>query len=118
MVAQVAIQQGKHLAKNLNLSLKGKPMIPFSYFNWGTLATIGRNRAVADFPVIRLQGRIAWFTWIFIHLMQLVGFRNRLVVLVNWMWSYLSYDSAIRLIIRPFIRRKKLQEKLQREKQL
>lgn len=107
MVAQVAIQQGKHLAKNLNRSLKRKPMIPFRYFDWGTLATIGRNRAVADFPVIRLQGRLAWFTWIFIHLMQLVGFRNRLVVFVNWMWSYLSYDSAIRLIIRPFIRRKK-----------
>lgn len=108
MVAQVAIQQGRHLAKNLNLSLRGKPMIPFRYFDWGTLATIGRNRAVADFPIIRLQGRIAWFTWIFVHLMQLVGFRNRLVVFVNWMWSYLSYDSAIRLIIRPFIRRKKL----------
>jgi NADH:ubiquinone reductase (H+-translocating) len=121
MVAQVAIQQGKHIAKNLNLSVRGKPMIPFKYFNWGTLATIGRNRAVADFPVIRLQGRLAWFTWIFIHLIQLVGFRNRLVVFVNWMWSYVSYDSAIRLIIRPFIRRKKLQadrqQQLQEEKQ-
>lgn len=111
MVAQVAIQQGRQLAKNLNRSLKGKPMIPFKYFNWGTLATIGRNRAVADFPIIRLQGRLAWFTWIFIHLIQLVGFRNRLVVFVNWMWSYVNYDSAIRLIIRPFIRRKKVSEK-------
>ncbi len=110
MVAQVAIQQGRLLAKNLNLSLRKKPMIPFRYRDLGTLATIGRNRAVADFAFVRLQGRIAWFTWLFIHLMQLVGFRNRLVVLVNWMWSYVSYDSAIRLIIRPFIRRKKLQE--------
>jgi NADH dehydrogenase len=107
MVAQVAIQQGKHLAKNMNLSLKGKPMQPFHYRDYGTLATIGRNRAVADFPVIKLQGRLAWFTWIFIHLIQLVGFRNRLVVFVNWMWSYVNYDSAIRLIIRPFVRRKK-----------
>lgn len=107
MVAQVAIQQGKRLAENLNLSTKGKPMVPFHYRNYGTLATIGRNRAVADFPVIHLQGRLAWFTWIFIHLIQLVGFRNRLVVFVNWMWSYVNYDSAIRLIIRPFIRRKK-----------
>ncbi|HLG36040.1 MAG TPA: NAD(P)/FAD-dependent oxidoreductase [Bacteroidia bacterium] len=107
MLAQVAIQQGRHLAKNLNASLKGKAMTPFRYLDYGTLATIGRNRAVADFPVIRLQGRIAWFAWTFIHLMQLVGFRNRLVVFVNWMWSYINYDSAIRLIIRPFVRRKK-----------
>ena len=105
MVAQVAIQQGKLLAKNLNASLKGKPMQPFHYRDLGTLATIGRNRAVADFPFIRLQGRIAWFAWMFIHLMKLVGFRNRLVVFVNWMWSYINYDSAIRLIIRPFVRR-------------
>jgi NADH dehydrogenase len=109
MVAQVAIQQGKQLAKNLNLSLNGKSMTPFHYRDYGTLATIGRNRAVADFPIIKLQGRLAWFTWIFIHLIQLVGFRNRLVVFVNWMWSYVNYDSAIRLIIRPFIRRKKTQ---------
>ena len=107
MVAQVAIQQGKQLAKNVNLSLKGKPMTPFHYRDYGTLATIGRNRAVADFPIIRLQGRLAWLAWIFIHLIQLVGFRNRLVVFVNWMWSYVNYDSAIRLIIRPFVRRKK-----------
>jgi len=106
MVAQVAVQQGKLLAKNLNGSLKGKPMTPFHYHDLGTLATIGRNRAVADFPFIRLQGRIAWFAWMFIHLMKLVGFRNRLVVFVNWMWSYVNYDSAIRLIIRPFVRRK------------
>jgi NADH dehydrogenase len=105
MVAQVAIQQGKLLAKNLNASLKGKPMEPFHYRDLGTLATIGRNRAVADFPFIRLQGRIAWFAWMFIHLMKLVGYRNRVIVFVNWMWSYINYDSAIRLIIRPFIRR-------------
>ena len=110
MVAQVAIQQGRNVAKNLNLSARGKPMVPFKYFNWGSLATIGRNRAVADFPIVRMQGRFAWFAWIFIHLIQLVGFRNRLVVFINWMWSYLSYDSAIRLIIRPFVRRKKLSE--------
>jgi len=107
MVAQVAIQQGKLLAENLNASLKGKPMQPFHYTDLGTLATIGRNRAVADFPFIRLQGRIAWFAWMFIHLMKLVGFRNRVVVFINWMWSYINYDSAIRLIIRPFVRRNK-----------
>ena len=106
-VANAAMQQGTHLAKNLNTSLKGKPMQPFHYHHLGTLATIGRNKAVADFPFIRLQGRIAWFAWMFIHLMRLVGFRNRLVVFVNWMWSYLNYDSAIRLIIRPFVRRTK-----------
>jgi NADH dehydrogenase len=106
-MANAAMQQGTHLAKNLNTLLNGKPMQPFHYHHLGTLATIGRNRAVADFPFIRLQGRIAWFAWMFIHLMRLVGFRNRLVVFVNWMWSYVNYDSAIRLIIRPFVRRTK-----------
>jgi NADH:ubiquinone reductase (H+-translocating) len=105
-VAYAAMEQGTHLAKNLNASQKGIPMKPFHYRHIGTLATIGRNRAVADFPFIRLQGRIAWFAWMFIHLMRLVGFRNRLVVFINWMWSYVNYDSAIRLIIRPFVRRK------------
>lgn len=100
MVAQGAIQQATNLARNLVAMQGGKALIPFRYKDLGSLATIGRNRAVADFPVIRLNGFIAWFLWLVIHLMTLVGFRNRVIVLVNWMWNYFSYDRAIRLIVR------------------
>jgi len=102
MVAQVAIQQAANLAKNLIAIEKSSSLIPFKYKNLGSLATIGRNKAVADFPFIKLKGFIAWFLWLVIHLMTLVGFRNRVVVLTNWFLSYISYDRAIRLIIRPF----------------
>lgn len=102
MVAQVAIQQAANLAKNLVAMEKSGTLKPFRYKNLGSLATIGRNKAVADFPFIKLNGFIAWFLWLVIHLMTLVGFRNRVVVLVNWFLSYVSYDRAIRLIVRPF----------------
>jgi NADH dehydrogenase len=68
------------------------------------MATVGRNRAVVDIGKSRFQGIFAWFVWMFVHLMSLVGFRNKLVVFVNWMWSYFSYDRGTRLIIRPFNR--------------
>lgn len=69
------------------------------------MATIGRNKAVVDLPKFKFQGRIAWYAWMFIHLMLLVGFRNRLIALINWIWNYINYDSGIRLIIRPFKRK-------------
>lgn len=103
MLAPVAIQQGKNLAANLNEENHLK-WTPFVYKDRGTMATIGRSRAVADLPGIHLKGFIAWIAWLFIHLMLLVGFRNRIVVLFNWIWNYFSYDRAIRLIIRPFTR--------------
>ena len=102
MVAQVAIQQGKNIASNLLNELKNKPLKPFRYSNPGSLATIGRNKAVADLPFIKFKGFAAWMVWLVIHLMTLVGFRNRVVVFVNWCVSYFSYDRAIRLIVRPF----------------
>ena len=102
MVAQVAIQQAANLAKNILAMEKGATLIPFKYKNLGSLATIGRNKAVADFPFMKMKGFFAWFLWLIIHLMTLVGFRNRLIVFTNWMISYFSYDRAIRLIIRPF----------------
>ena len=102
-VAPAAIQQGKHLAKNIVNLLENKPTIPFKYFDKGSMATVGRNRAVVDINKIRFQGIFAWFTWMFVHLMTLVGFRNKLVVFVNWVWSYFSYDRGTRLIIRKFI---------------
>jgi NADH dehydrogenase len=101
-VAPVAIQQGKLLAKNLINIIENKPTEPFKYFDKGSMATVGRNRAVVDINKIRFQGIFAWFTWMFVHLMTLVGFRNKLVVFVNWVWSYFSYDRGTRLIIRPF----------------
>lgn len=104
-VAQPAIQQGEHLAKNLNLLLQGKDMKPFSYFDKGTLATIGRNRAVADLGKLKFGGFFAWFIWIFVHLAALVGFRNKVVVLFNWAYNYINYDKAARLIVRPFTRK-------------
>ncbi len=101
MLAPVAMQQGKQLAANLNLE-EGKKWKAFRYTDRGTMATIGRSRAVADLKFTHLKGFPAWIAWLFIHLMLLVGFRNRLIVLINWIWNYLSYDRAIRLIIRPY----------------
>lgn len=103
-VAPVAMQQGKLLAENLVRIINRQEPVPFKYKDKGSMATIGRNRAVVDIGKIRFQGVFAWFVWMFVHLMSLVGFRNKLVVLVNWIWSYFSYDRGTRLIIRPFNR--------------
>lgn len=100
MLAPVAIQQGRHLARNLLRIQQGKALIPFRFFDKGTMATIGRNRAVADWGRLRLGGFPAWLAWMFVHLFTLVGFRNRLVVLVNWVYNYFTYDKALRLIIK------------------
>ena len=101
MVAPVAIQQGKNLARNLNKKMKDE-WNPFIYDDQGTMATIGRNKAVADLKFRSFQGFFAWLTWLFVHLITLVGYRNKILVLFNWTWSYFSYDNAIRLIIRPY----------------
>ncbi|QCK15861.1 NAD(P)/FAD-dependent oxidoreductase [Mangrovivirga cuniculi] len=101
-VAPVAIQQGEYLGKTFNRLAKNKKISPFNYLDKGTMATVGRNKAVADLPLdIKLSGFMGWITWMFVHLMYLIGFRNKMVVFVNWMWSYLNYDRGIRLIIRP-----------------
>ncbi|MDF3078506.1 MAG: hypothetical protein K0S09_2395 [Sphingobacteriaceae bacterium] len=104
-VAPVAQQQGKHLAKNIVNLIQNKPTEPFDYYDKGSMATVGRNRAVVDLGKVHFGGVFAWFIWMFVHLMTLVGFRNKLVVFVNWMWSYFSYDRGTRLIIRPFNRK-------------
>ncbi|MGI8893729.1 MAG: NAD(P)/FAD-dependent oxidoreductase, partial [Bacteroidia bacterium] len=95
MVAPVAVQQGNLLGKNIIRQLKGKEIKPFNYKDKGTMATVGRNRAVVDLDKINIQGFLAWFIWMFVHIMQLVSFRNRLVVFINWMWNYFSYDRAV-----------------------
>ncbi|HEY1010451.1 MAG: NAD(P)/FAD-dependent oxidoreductase [Daejeonella sp.] len=103
-VAPVAIQQGKHLAKNILRFMNNEQPEPFKYSNQGSMATVGRNKAVVDIGKIRFQGIFAWFVWMFVHLMSLVGFRNKVVTFVNWVWSYFSYDRGTRLIIRRFNR--------------
>ena len=102
MVAQPAIQQGKHLAKNLKKLVRGQKLEPFEYFDKGTMATVGRNRAVVDLHKWKFSGFFAWFVWMFVHLWFLVGFRNRTVTFFNWIYNYVNYDKAARLIIRPF----------------
>lgn len=106
MVAPVGIQQAQLLAKNIFKIIKAEQTTPFKYFDKGNMATVGRHKAVLDAFGINMQGYIAWLAWMFLHLMLLVGFRNRLVVFINWMWNYLSYQRAIRIIIRPFVRAK------------
>ncbi|MEM9896664.1 MAG: NAD(P)/FAD-dependent oxidoreductase [Bacteroidota bacterium] len=103
MLAPVAIQQGRHLAKNFAALLEEKQMTKFKYLDKGAMATIGRNKAVVDMPGgIHLKGFIAWLIWMFIHIMYLIGFRNRLITLNNWIWSYFTYDKGTRLILRKF----------------
>lgn len=102
-VAQVAIQMGKHMAKKFK---KGKKN-GFVYKDKGSMATIGRNKAVADLPWMITSGMFAWILWLVVHLASLIGFKNKLFVLINWMWNYLTYDQSLRLIIKPVNRSKK-----------
>ncbi len=102
MMAQPAIQQGKNLGDNLVRLLKNKPLKPFVYKDKGSMATVGRNKAVVDLENVKFQGIFAWFVWMFIHLFFLIGFRNRMVVFVNWVYNYVRFDREARLIIRPF----------------
>jgi NADH dehydrogenase len=92
------MQMGAHAARNIMRSIEGQPLRSFAYRNLGDMATIGRASAVAEMPWIRLQGLIGWLAWLFVHIFNLIGFRNRLVVMVQWAWSYFSYQRAIRLI--------------------
>jgi NADH dehydrogenase len=97
-LAPAAIQQGKSVAKNVVRDLQGKPREDFSYLDKGSLATIGRNAAVADFGKFHLSGLLAWLAWLFVHIFFLIGFRNRLIVLIQWAWSYLTFERGARLI--------------------
>ncbi|MBV5348767.1 NAD(P)/FAD-dependent oxidoreductase [bacterium] len=98
-VAQVAIQQGRNLAFNFLLMKRNSELRPFKYIDRGSMATIGRNRAVADLSFIKFSGFIAWLTWMFVHLMAIVGVKNRLLIFINWMWNYMTYDQSLRLIL-------------------
>jgi NADH:ubiquinone reductase (H+-translocating) len=98
LLAMPAIQQGKRLAGNLKRNLDGRPMKKFVYTDLGVLATIGRNKALAELPFGKFSGFFAWFLWMFIHLVRLIGFRNRLIILIEWMFSYFTYEYSFRII--------------------
>src|SRR5881394_722882 len=101
-VSPVAMQQGRHAARNILRMIRGEKPHRFWYFDKGSMATIGRNKAVADLKFFHLSGLPAWLAWLFVHIIFLVGFRNRLLVLIQWAWAYLSFDKGARLITRNF----------------
>jgi NADH dehydrogenase len=100
-LASAAVQEARHAARNLLATLRGAPREPFRYVDKGSLATIGRAAAIADFGRVKLAGTIAWLAWLFIHILLLIGFRNRFVVLFEWAWSYVTWDRGARLITGP-----------------
>jgi NADH dehydrogenase len=102
MMAQPAMQQGKLLGENLIKLIQKKTMTPFEYKDKGSMATIGRNLAVVDLPHYHFSGIFAWFVWMFVHLFSLIGFKNKAVVFLNWVYNYIKFDREGRLIIRPF----------------
>lgn len=102
-MAPVAIQQATLLAHNLQR--KDGAWQPFKYRDKGSMATIGRYKAVVDLGKLHFGGPIAWFLWLFVHLMSIVGFRSRVMVLTHWAWKYMSWKNTIRLIIRPYVRK-------------
>ena len=93
------MQQGKLVAKNIVRLTKNEPMEPFRYSDGGAMATVGRNKAVVDMKGLTLQGFLAWFVWMFVHLLSITGFKNKVFTFFSWFYSYLSYDRSNRLII-------------------
>jgi len=111
MMAPAAMQQGELLAKNLKAIESHQPLKSFKFFDKGSMATVGRNRAVVDLPGnVSYGGLLAWLTWMFIHLVQIIGLRNRLIIFSNWVWNYFTYDRGTRLIIRRFTPKFKLKK--------
>lgn len=105
MMAQPALQQGALLGKNIIRFITNQKMEPFTYNDKGSMATIGRNKAVVDLPNYHFSGVFAWFVWMFVHLFSLIGFKNKAVVFLNWVYNYIRFDREGRLIIRPFRKR-------------
>jgi NADH dehydrogenase len=99
-VANVAINQARNLAKNFKSLVLNKPLLQYEYTNLGTMATIGKNKAVVDLPFIKFKGYFAWFVWMFLHLMLILSVRNKLIILINWGWNYLTKDTSLRLILK------------------
>lgn len=106
-VVQPAIQQASHLVKNIQNMEKGKFLEPFKYHNKGSMATIGRNAAVLEIKNFRMSGFFAWVIWLFIHLMSIIGVKNKLIVMLDWTWSYFTYDQSLRLLFKVQNRRQR-----------
>lgn len=117
MVAPVAIQHAQLLAKNIMSLHFGRKLSPFKYRDKGSMATIGRNKAVVETKRWRTKGWLAWMMWMAVHLFSLAGFRNKLVVFINWFWSYVTYDRGTRLIIRPFKGKQKVNEETEKQEE-
>ena len=100
MLSAPAMQQGRRVARNILRAARGEDPQAFRYLDKGTMATIGRSAAVAEIGPLKLKGLVGWLAWLFVHLYYIIGFRNRLVVLVEWAWDYFRYDRPIRLIAR------------------
>lgn len=111
-VAPVAMQQAQLLAKNLKCLITGRPLKPFKYRDKGSMATVGRHLAVAEMGRIKFRGLTAWLIWMLVHLMSVIGLKNRLFILINWIWQYITYDQSLRLIIRPTEKKKQLAAKV------
>jgi NADH dehydrogenase len=99
-VAQVAKQEGKHAAGNVARLIAGRPTTAFRYIDPGNMATIGRNNAIADFGFLRVSGYLGWLLWLFVHILFLIGFRNRVSVMMQWAAAYLTHQRSVRLITR------------------
>lgn len=115
-VAQVAIQQAKNLARNLRKAVKGQTdFTPFAYNNLGSMATIGRNRAVVEIGRFRSQGFFAWILWLVVHLRSILGVKNKVMVMLNWLWKYVSYNDSIRMITYA-TKPREVKERIERER--
>jgi len=101
-VSPVAMQQGRHAARNIMAMIESRKPKRFRYWNKGSMATIGRNKAVADLNFVHLSGWLAWLVWLFVHIIILVGVRNRIAVLMQWAWAYITFNKGARLITRNF----------------
>ena len=99
MLAPVAMQQGEHAARNIHRQINAETVEDFEYVDKGSMAVIGRNAAVAQIGTHAFTGYLAWLIWLVVHLVQLIGFRNRLFVLLNWAWTYLFFERMVRIII-------------------
>jgi NADH dehydrogenase len=99
-VANVAINQGKNLARNFKSIQKGKNLTEYEYKDLGSMATVGRNKAIVDLPFIRFKGYFAWYVWMFLHLMLILSVKNKLIIFINWAWNYVSKNSSLRLILK------------------
>lgn len=103
-MAQPAIQQGKLLAQNFSKIINKQSPKPFKYKDLGSMATIGRHLAVVDLPFWKFQGIFAWYVWMFVHLMSILGVKNKILIFINWLWNYITYDQSLRLIIKPKVK--------------